>query len=62
MSKRRITANRSVFITGGRYRGKSGITEERQPNGDWLIRFKDFSDYVSKEHIKPPAETIVSHY
>ncbi len=55
MSERRITKNRLVLITGGTYKGRSGITEERQPNGDWLIRFKGFYDYISREHIKPPA-------
>jgi len=55
MSERRITRNRRVLIIGGRYSGRSGVTVERQPSGDWLIRFGDLYDYVSHKHIKPPS-------
>lgn len=55
MGERRITRNHRVQIVSGRYKGKSGVTEERQPNGDWLIRFVDFYDYVASKDIKPPA-------
>jgi len=54
MSERRITRNHRVLIIGGRYKGKSGVTEERYPQG-WLIRFDGLSDYVARKDIKPPA-------
>ncbi len=59
MSDRRITRNRIIIIIGGRYKGKRGMTIERDDKGNWLIHFKtptsNFEDWVTREHIKPPA-------
>ena len=59
MSNRRITRNRGVDIIGGYYKGRHGVTIERDDKGNWLIGFKTpsgyFEDWVALEHIKPPA-------